>query len=492
MTVVAICASLIAKCKTTWFSSKYADRIAYLPGQPPVSFQQYGGYIGVDDRDSRALFYYFVEAETDPSSKPLVLWFIGGPGCSSLGAGAFMEHGPFKPSSESPYYPSLYRNPFSWNTVANMLYVESPAGVGFSYSTDKSFYTSVNDSMTARDNLVFLTRWLHKFPEYWGRPLFLTGESYAGHYVPQLAQLILNCPSWDTKFNLKGIALGNPLLEFNTDFNSVSSFLWAHGVISDSSLSLLSSVCNYSRYQRESQILRRVSTSCAKVMAQVTAEIGPFIDVYGIHLDRCKSRRDPQLGALHHPIPLPRRPAMTAFPLPQSNNYQPRPEAVDVCILNKTIMYLTRKDVQTALHARLVGINNWNICSSVMHYDLKNLEIPTIGAVGSLIKSGIRVLIFSGDEDSAIPLLGTRMLVEKLANELKLETTVLYRNWFANNQVAGWTQVYANILSFATVREASHEPPHSQPERSLLLFKTFLEGKPLPDEEAIDDDNIHT
>jgi serine carboxypeptidase-like clade 2 len=49
-----------------------------------------------------------------------------------------------------------------------------------------------------------------------------------------------------------------------------------------------------------------------------------------------------------------------------------------------------------------------------------------------------------------------------------------------SSQVAGWTQVYGNILSFATIRGASHEAPFSQPERSFVLFNAFLEGKQLP------------
>jgi hypothetical protein len=55
-----------------------ADRIVRLPGQPPVSFQQFSGYITVDEKQHRSLFYYFVEAETSPASKPLVLWLNGG------------------------------------------------------------------------------------------------------------------------------------------------------------------------------------------------------------------------------------------------------------------------------------------------------------------------------------------------------------------------------------------------------------------------------
>lgn len=59
-------------------SSSHSDRVTRLPGQPPVRFQQYSGYVTVDDRKQRALFYYFAEAEIDPTSKPLVLWLNGG------------------------------------------------------------------------------------------------------------------------------------------------------------------------------------------------------------------------------------------------------------------------------------------------------------------------------------------------------------------------------------------------------------------------------
>ena len=66
-------------------SGSQADKISTLPGQPPVKFQQYAGYITVDEKQKRALFYYFVEAEVEPASKPLVLWLNGGIGiCCSV------------------------------------------------------------------------------------------------------------------------------------------------------------------------------------------------------------------------------------------------------------------------------------------------------------------------------------------------------------------------------------------------------------------------
>ncbi|XP_019442927.1 PREDICTED: serine carboxypeptidase-like 45 isoform X2 [Lupinus angustifolius] len=431
-----------------------ADKISTLPGQPPVKFKQYAGYITVDKEQQRALFYYFVEAEVEPASKPLVLWLNGGPGCSSVGAGAFVEHGPFKPSESG-----LVKNDYSWNKEASILYLESPAGVGFSYSTNKSFYDFVNDQITAKDNLVFLQHWFTKFPEYTNNDFFITGESYAGHYVPQLAQLIVQTK---TKLNLKGIAIGNPLLEFNTDLNSRAEFFWSHGLISDSTFEIFTRICNYSQIRRQVQS-GTLSAACAGVNKLATAEVSRYIDSYDVTLDVCLSSADQQ-----------------AYVLNQLTQLQ-EVEKIDVCVEDETITYLNRKDVQEALHAKLVGIASWSTCSYILKYDMQNLEVPTISILGTLVKSGIRVLVYSGDQDSVIPLLGTRSLVNGLAKESGLNTTVSYRAWFEGRQVAGWTQVYGDILSFATIRGAAHEAPFSQPKRSLVMLKAFLEGKPLPE-----------
>ncbi|XP_045806861.1 serine carboxypeptidase-like 45 isoform X1 [Trifolium pratense] len=127
-------------------SHSHADRIVTLPGQPNINiaFQQFSGYVTVDNKKHKSLFYYFAESETDPSSKPLVLWLNGGPGCSSLGVGAFSENGPFRPNGEF-----LIKNEHSWNKEVNMLYLETPIGVGFSYAKGSSAYkTTVNDEET--------------------------------------------------------------------------------------------------------------------------------------------------------------------------------------------------------------------------------------------------------------------------------------------------------------------------------------------------------
>ncbi|KAH9738861.1 serine carboxypeptidase-like 45 [Citrus sinensis] len=384
---IIIVSALFCTTILTAKSVPQADKIISLPGQPQASFQQYAGYITIDEKQQRALFYYFVEAATEAASKPLVLWLNGGPGCSSIGAGAFCEHGPFKPSGDT-----LLRNEYSWNK---------------------------------------------------------------GHYVPQLAQLIIQS---NMKFNLKGIAIGNPLLEFNTDFNSRAEFLWSHGLISDSTYDIFTRVCNYSQIRRQ-YASGSLTAVCSQVISQVSREISRFVDTYDVTLDVCLPSVLLQSKML--------------------SQLQDK-EEIDVCVEDETTKYLNRKDVQKALHAQLIGVTSWTVCSEVLKYDMQNLEIPTIHVLGKLAKSGIRVLVYSGDQDSVLPLTGTRTLVNGLAKEIGLNTTVPYRTWVEGRQAAGWTQVYGDILSFATIRGASHEAPLSQPRRSLALFNAFLGGKPLP------------
>lgn len=91
--------------------------------------------------------------------------------------------------------------------MANLLFLESPAGVGFSYSNISSEVKSNGDRNTAIDNIIFLLNWIQRFPKYKNRDFYIAGESYAGHFVPQLAEIILQHNKLAKKnlINLKGI-----------------------------------------------------------------------------------------------------------------------------------------------------------------------------------------------------------------------------------------------------------------------------------------------
>ncbi|CAI8605069.1 unnamed protein product [Vicia faba] len=99
----------------------------------------------------------------------VLIWINGGPGCSSYGRGTIFENR------------GLVKNPDSWNKIANMLYLDAPAGFGLSYSNNTADYSLVlNDEFAARDNLVFLQHWFNKFSHNKINDFYISGEKYAG------------------------------------------------------------------------------------------------------------------------------------------------------------------------------------------------------------------------------------------------------------------------------------------------------------------------
>lgn len=80
-------------------------------------------------------------------------------------------------------------NPYSWNNNANVIYLESPGGVGYSTLGNNPNW---NDGETAEVNLQFLIKFFQGFSEYRKSPFYIAGESYAGVYIPTLAKSILN------------------------------------------------------------------------------------------------------------------------------------------------------------------------------------------------------------------------------------------------------------------------------------------------------------
>lgn len=130
----------------------------------------------------------------------ITIWLNGGPGCSSLD-GLLQENGPFL------WQPGTYKpvpNPYSWTNLTNVVYIDQPAGTGFSPGP-----STVNDE---EDVAAQFNSWFKHFVDTFdlhGRKVYITGESYAGMYVPYIADAMLNEED-TTYFNLKGIQINDP------------------------------------------------------------------------------------------------------------------------------------------------------------------------------------------------------------------------------------------------------------------------------------------
>lgn len=160
----------------------------------------------------------------------VAFWTNGGPGCSGL-IGFLTEQGPFRPKADL----SLTMNQFSWNSNANMVFIEAPAGVGFSYSDDPKDYET-GDLQTATDNYELIQAFFDRFPMFRQNELHLSSESYGGHYIPTLAKKIvqenernINTDRW---LNFKGIAIGNPYTDRYSGTPAMIDTFWGHQLIS--------------------------------------------------------------------------------------------------------------------------------------------------------------------------------------------------------------------------------------------------------------------
>jgi serine carboxypeptidase-like clade I len=144
-----------------------------------------------------------------------VLWLNGGPGSSSL-IGLLTENGQVITNDDSltqkiDGVPQVFLNPYSWSTVSNVLYLESPKGVGFSYceGVTKSSDCVNTDESTAQDAYEFLVNFFNSYPEYKKNKFYITGESYAGIYIPMLIDQFDQDPLQAKLTNFVGAAIGN-------------------------------------------------------------------------------------------------------------------------------------------------------------------------------------------------------------------------------------------------------------------------------------------
>ncbi|KAK9189958.1 hypothetical protein WN943_018558 [Citrus x changshan-huyou] len=272
---------VLCSCFSYSLADQDKDKITVLPGQPTnVDFNQYSGYVSVNQQAGRALFYWLIEspASRKPESRPLILWLNGGPGCSSVAYGAAEEIGPFRIRPDGK---TLYLNPYSWNKLANLLFLESPAGVGFSYTNTTSDLYTAGDGRTAEDAYTFLVNWFERFPQYKHTDFYIAGESYAGHYVPQLSQIVYerNKGIANPEINFKGFMVGNAVTDDYHDYVGTFEYWWTHGLISDSTYRSLRIAC-------ESGSSEHPSLDCMKALKSAEMEQGN-IDPYSIFTRPC-------------------------------------------------------------------------------------------------------------------------------------------------------------------------------------------------------------
>ncbi|KAG1721432.1 Alpha/Beta hydrolase protein [Suillus paluster] len=173
------------------YSPEWQDYFQVTDNLPNVTWplaRNWAGNIPVqrEDHPNDTLFFWAFESQegsftSTSTDAPWGIWLNGGPGSSSL-VGLLFENGPIHVQNNY----SLFENQYAWNTIADYVWIDQPVGVGFG-TADSTGYIVDEDQM-ATDFFGFLENLVKVFPGLAKRPLHLTGESYAGMYIPYITK----------------------------------------------------------------------------------------------------------------------------------------------------------------------------------------------------------------------------------------------------------------------------------------------------------------
>ncbi|KAG9408884.1 hypothetical protein AC1031_020796 [Aphanomyces cochlioides] len=450
-TALLVAASVAGMAASSAAQDGNPHKITSLPGYDdpkPINFDQYAGHIELPSNRQK-MFYWLVESESNPASDPLVLWLNGGPGCSSLG-GFFTELGPFVVESDL----SVKRNPYAWNRKANIVFLESPAGVGFSQPVLN--VSNYNDDFTTDRAYEFLAQFLATYPAYKGRDFYVTGESYAGVYVPYLVYKLVKEPI--AQLNLKGYAIGNPFTDNIVDASAYMDYFYSHGLISIEMFNQGKEACGPRGVANCFYGGDVCPDACLKVIAEAISssewENAQALNQYYLYGDVCKLNNSQGQTLTNYNI----------RPLTHRGKYGP-------CNDKFTELYLRSPAVQAAIHAPNV---TWSDCSDKVsgHYTRAPSSLqkyPTI------LKAGLKGLIYSGDADSNVNFLGTERWLTK--EGLNLTVVEPWKAWFGpDKQLSGYSTKYTNV-TFTTIKGAGHLVPATRPLHALYLFECFIYGQ---------------
>ncbi|KAF8269045.1 putative carboxypeptidase S1 [Lactarius quietus] len=398
---------------------------------------QYSGYLSVGT--DMNMWFWFFEARNSSSTAPLAMWLNGGPGCSSM-IGLFQENGPCTFNNLSGSTPVL--NPYSWNSYANMLYVDQPIGTGFSFGTDNA-----NSTLTAAPFVwKLLQAFYARFPKYENRKFGLFTESYGGHYGPEFALYLWGAVS-GVKIPLVALGINNGWFDAMLQYKAYIDYSLTNpyrSLINSSQAALYLNKYNQRCLpELETCISSGTDSACKKAdntcFNQIEGSImaGSDFDVYDL-----------------------RAPSQDPFP----------PVTY--------ISYLQNATIQSKIGAQ----HAYKECSNAAYnkfVDTGDTARNFLSTLGAVLKSDTQVLIWAGDADWICNTAGVQAVVSKLqfaqSAEFNSKSLVPYT---VNGVQYGVFQT-AGKLSFLNVFNAGHEVPAYQPVLSLQAFIQTLNQHPL-------------
>ncbi|MCD7463608.1 Protein cbp3, mitochondrial [Datura stramonium] len=387
--------------------------LSYI-GDSGATIQDLGhhaGYYRLPHTKDARMFYFFFESRSRKND-PVVIWLTGGPGCSSELA------------------------------VSNLIYVDQPTGTGFSYSSNEDDIRH-DERGVSNDLYDFLQAFFKTHPQYAKNDFYITGESYAGHYIPAFASRVHqgNKNKEGIYVNLKGFAIGNGLTDPEIQYKAYTDYALDMKLIKKSDYNAIEKT--YPKCQQAIKLCGKDGgTACMAAYLVCTSIFNKIMTVAG-----------------------------------DKNYYDVRKKCEgDLCYdFSKMETLLNDQKVRQALG---VGDIEFVSCSSevyqAMQLDwMKNLEV----GIPSLLEDGIKLLVYAGEYDLICNWLGNSRWVHAMKwsgqNAFRKATAVS----FTVDGVEKGVQKNHGPLTFLKVHDAGHMVPMDQPKAALEMLQRWMQNK---------------
>lgn len=406
-----------------------------------LGIQTYSGFFTVNKTYDSNLFFWYAPSKFSPDA-PLILWLQGGPGGSSL-FGLFVEHGPFYVTEQL----EVRARSTAWSLPYNVLYIDQPVGTGFSFTQSELGY--VTDQERVADDLYeALKQFYTLFPDLLSQDLYITGESYAGKYVPAISYRIHKMNSFgseggdDTssssamtkgmRMPLKGLAIGDGLCDPRHQLD-YGDFLYQVGLLDEADRDLVQERTELAKLSMELQQWHQATDEFDSILDIVMNRTG--LNFYYNYL---------------------------LSEQPKDFTYYPQ--------------WLERPQVRKAIH---VGNLTYDDVSMKVHQYLNDDMLKSIRPwLEDLLEADYKVMVYSGQLDVIIAFPQT----ENFLNALEWSGKYIYamaprKIWKVEGQVAGYVRQAKNLKQ-VMVRNAGHILPYDQPKWAFDMIQRFIQDKP--------------
>ncbi|CAH1988590.1 unnamed protein product [Acanthoscelides obtectus] len=383
------------------------------------TIESYSGYFTVNKRFNSNQFFWFFPSKGDYKNDPVLLWLQGGPGVSSL-FGLLTENGPIMVNKKS----QLEIREHTWTNNHSVLYIDNPVGAGFSFTDNDNGYAR-NQTQVGNELYIALQQFFTLFPELRGNDFFITGESYAGKYIPALAHTIhKNNPTAPKKINLKGLAIGNgyidPLYQ-----KGYAQYLYQVGLV-DLNTSRVIKKC-------EDKAVKYITEQKYLDAANAFEEVQEIMNIANGNIS--------------------------------FYNYL---EVTDPDSEIPMDIYLNKPETRQAIHVGNVTFGSKKAYANLFEDMPKSMSPWFVEAVNNY-----RVLLYTGQLDICVAYPLTLNLLKNIEfNDIGGYRKAHRKIWNVGKEIAGYSKTYGNFTE-VLVRNAGHMVPTDQPKWAENMITSF-------------------